>query len=222
MKLKQLISDFKKFLTKPKTFVAGMLLGAIAAIVLWSHFFAAPQQGEHTVETLSPSVVFGRVVEQNEMVSASQNYCIVDKAVDKVRLFDLIDLPWTWNSFWYRYCGTIKAGINLRTAEFDQDENDPSKLTITLDQPYLISNTPEYGPDKSGVLEENNNVFNPIDIKDVDAFQRQCIERSEQDAVEGGIYDDARTNAEENLRGIFNAAFGDQYEINFIYREAAE
>lgn len=110
--------------------------------------------------------------------------------------------------------------MNLQTAGFAQDEEDPSKITITLDQPYLISNTPEFGPDKSGVLEENNNVFNPIEIKDVDAFQRQCIERSETDAVEGGIYDDAKENAEDNLRGIFNAAFGDKYEITFVYRDS--
>lgn len=221
MKFKQVATDIKKFLTKPKTFVAGLVVGAIVAIIVWSHFFAAPKEGEHVVETLSPSVVFGRVVEQDELVSASQNYCIVDKATDTAKLFDFIELPWTQNSFWYRYCGTIKAGINLKTAGFAQDENDPAKITITLDQPYLISNTPEFGPDKSGVLEENNNVFNPIEIKDVDAFQRQCIERSEKDAVEGGIYDDARENAEENLRGIFNAAFGDQYELTFIYRDAS-
>ena len=218
MKFKQVATDIKKFLTKPKTFVAGIVVGAIVAFIAWSHFFAAPKEGEHVAETLSPSVVFERVVKQNELVSASQNYSIVDKVTDRARLFDLIDLPWTQNSFWYRYCGTIKAGVNLQTAEFAQDEGSPSKVTITLDQPYIISNSPDMN--KSGVLEENNNVFNPIDVKDVDAFQRQCIERSEKDAVEGGIYDDARENAEENLRGIFNAAFGDQYELTFIYRDA--
>ena len=167
---------------------------------------------------LSPSVVFERVVAQDELVCASQNYAIVDKATDTARLFDLIDLPWTTNSFWYRYCGTIKAGVNLQTAEFSQDEGDANKLTVTLDQPYVISNTPDMG--KSGVLEEHNNILNPIEVKDVDAFQRQCVERSEQEVADGGLYNEARANAEANLKAMFAAALGDQVELTVVFREA--
>ena len=92
------------------------------------------------------------------------------------------------------------------------------KLTVTLDQPYVISNTPDMS--KSGVLEERNNIFNNIDVSDVDAFQRQCVERSEQEVVDGGLYNEARANAEANLKAMFAAALGDQIELTVVFREA--
>lgn len=90
---------------------------------------------------------------------------------------------------------------------------------MTLDQPFIISNTPDM--DKSGVLEENNNIFNPITVEDSDAFRRQCVERSEEEAVAGGLLDEAKTNAEGQLTQIFNAAFEkDTYTLDFTYRDA--
>ena len=165
-------------------------------------------------------MVFTRVKEEGELVSASQDYSIVDKVTDSNRDFlDLFDVPFTEKSFWYRYTGTIKAGVDLSTAEFEQDETDTSLLHVTLDQPYIISNTPDM--DKSGVLEENNNIFNPITVEDSGAFRRQCVERSEEEAVAGGLLDEAKTNAESQLTQIFNAVFEkDTYRLDFTYRDA--
>lgn len=203
--------------TKPKAFFAGAILGLVVATIVVTRLFTPAKEVVHEVETLSPSTVFERVVAQDELVCASQNYSIVDKATDTARLFDLIDLPWTTNSFWYRYCGTIKAGVNLKTAEFSQDESDPNKIAVTLDQPYIISNTPDMK--KSGVLEEHNNIFNFIDVSDVDAFQAQCVERSQQEVLDGGLFDDAKTNAEANLKSMFTAALGDQAELTVVFKE---
>lgn len=110
--------------------------------------------------------MFERIASQNEMVSASQNYAIVDKVTDTKGFFDWFDIPFTENSFWYRYVGTIKAGVNLETAEIHTNKK---KLTIAMDEPYVISNTPDMN--KSGALEERNDILNPIEVKDVTAFE---------------------------------------------------
>ena len=202
--------------------LCGAVLGAFLYARIYPMFAHQQEQSQHTVQTLSPSVVFSRVREEGELVSASQDYSIVDKVTDSNRDFlDLFNVPFTEKSFWYRYNGTIKAGVDLSTAELKQDENDPSLLHVTLDQPYVISNTPDM--DKSGVLEENNNIFNPISVEDSDAFRRQCVERSEEEAIAGGLLDEARTNAESQLTKIFSAAFGeDTYKLDFTYRDAAD
>ena len=135
-------------------------------------------------------------------------------------LYDIIHIPFTTNSFWYRYCGTIKVGVDLSKATYDTSGDDGRTITISLDQPYIISNTPDM--DKSGVLEENNNLLNPIHVEDVDAFQRKCIEESEKEIAEGGIYDEAKQNTEDNIRNMFNSALGDSYTIEFNWREATE
>lgn len=207
------------FLTKPKILVYGIVLGLIVGIVGISNLFHAGEQRYRQANTLSPSIVFSRIVSSNEMVSASQSYTIVDKASDDNTLFDIIHIPFTENSFWYRYCGTIKVGVDLSKADYSASA-DGRTITISLDQPYIISNTPDM--DKSGVLEENNNLLNPIHVEDVDAFQRKCIEQSEEEVAEGGIYDEAKQNTEDNIRSMFNSALGDSYTIEFNWRETAE
>ena len=191
--------------------IVGLVLGIVGTIFIQNHNPIDQRQ-------LTPSVVFERVVQKNELVSASQNYNITEKSTgNNVKLFDAIDIPFTGNSFWYRYVGTIKAGVDLGSAEFAQNGN---TVTISLDQPYIISNTPDM--DKSGVLEEYNNILNPIHIEDVDAFQRACIEQSEASALEGDLMDEARTNAVQDIQDMFNAALGNAYTIDVQWRNAED
>ncbi len=205
------------FLTKPKILVYGIVLGLVVGITVISNLFHAGEARYREANTLSPSVVFSRIVSTNEMVSATQSYTIVDKATDSNTLFGIIQIPFTENSFWYRYSGTIKVGVDLSKATYATEGN---TVTITLQQPYLISNTPDM--DKSGVLEENGNLLNPIHIQDVDAFQRKCVEESEQEVAEGGIYEEARQNTEDNIRSMFTSALGDSYTVEFNWLESAE
>ena len=190
--------------------VAGLVLG-IGGTVFVQNFNPADEK------QLSASVVFDRIVEKNELVSASQSYNITDKASDVNTFFDLFDIPFTENSFWYRYVGTIKAGVDLDNAEFAQQGN---VIKVTLDQPFIISNTPDM--EASGVLEENNNILNPIHVEDVDEFQSLCVELSQQSVLDGGLMDEARKNAEQDIRDMFNAALGSDYPVEFEWRELDE
>lgn len=191
--------------------VVGLILGIACTIFVLN--FNPPDEKKQ----LSTSAVFERIVNQNELVSVSQNYSIVDKASSSSTFFDLFDIPFTENSFWYRYEGTLKAGVNLKEAGFAQDGN---VIKVVLDQPYIISNTPNM--EKSGVLEERNNIFNPIHVEDTDEFQRLCIEMSQAEAVDNGLLDEAKTNAEQDIHDMFNAAFGEEYTVEFEWRETAE
>lgn len=188
--------------------VVGLVLGIVGTL-----FFSNYNPADSKEETAS--IVFGRIVEQNELVSVSQDYNIVDKKSDANSFFGLFDIPLTGNSFWYRYAGTIKAGVNLETADISEQDD---KVTITLDPAYIISNTPDM--ETSGVLEENNNVLNPIQVGDVDEFQRWCVEQSEEQAVEGGLLEEAQAEAENQLSQLFYAAMGDDVTIEYVWRDA--
>lgn len=188
--------------------LVGVLLG-VGGVLFIQNYNPADDDG-----FADASVVFERIVSQNELVSVSSNYSITDKVTDSETFFNLFDIPFTQNSFWYRYVGTIKAGVNLETAEIEQDG---TSIVITLDAPYIISNTPDM--DQSGALEENNNILNPISVSDADDFRRKCIEESESDALAGGLLDEARTEAEANLTGLFYAALGDDYTVQFVWRD---
>lgn len=195
-----------------KVALIGLIVGLVIGI---GGVIAVQNAGASSPDAhVKPSIVFDRIIQKNELVSASQTYNITDKASDVSTFFDLFDLPFTANSFWYRYVGTIKAGVSLESASFTQEG---STIKVALDQPYIISNTPDM--DASGVLEETNNIFNPIHVEDVDAFQRMCVEQSESQVLEGGLMDEARTNAEQDIRDMLNAALGDGYVVEFAWRD---
>lgn len=211
-------SSVGKFFTRPTVFLIGAFLG-FAFTTTW--FLAGNAKAAPENETLSPTVVFERVKEQEELVCASQDYSIVDKCPDSNKIpFTDISIPFTDNSFWYRYKGTIKVAIDLSKAEIEKVDESGKTITIALDEPYISSNTPDM--ENSGVLEENNNILNPIHVADVDAFQRQCIKESEEAVQSGTIYEEAKQNAAGTLSRMFKAALGDEYEVVVNYREASE
>lgn len=187
--------------------IIGLIIGILGTTFLQN--FNPPDENDDP----SPSIVFDRIVAQNELVCASQKYNITNKATDANTFCDLFNIPFTENSFWYRYVGTIKVGVALDKALYTTNGN---VITIELDQPYIISNTPNM--EESGCLEEENNIFNPIHVEDVDAFQKQCMEQSEAEVVKGGIMDEAKQNAEQNIRNMFNAALGNTYTVEFQWK----
>lgn len=203
----------KNALSKVGTAVVALLVGAAVgagALFASQHFGPRGPEGN---QQLDVSVVFDRIASENQMVTASQDYNITEKVTDVNTFFDLFDIPFTENSFWYRYVGTIKAGVDLSDAAFAEQG---SVIVVSLPKPFVISNT--LNMDESGVLEERNNILNPIHLEDIDRFRNQCIDKSEQGAIEGGLLDEAHSNAESNIRSMFKAALGDAYAVEFEWR----
>ena len=186
-----------------------MLIGAVvgAAGVLYIQK-SAPTAVDGS-EADAVTVIFARVADESELVTASQTYVEIEKVTDTKRFFDLFDLRFTENSYWYRYAGTIKAAVNLETAELVGQEG--TTITIRLQTPYISSNTPDM--EVSGVLEENNNILNPIQIKDVDSYRQEVAERVEAAALEGDLIEEAKQGAVEELTQLFSVGLGSEYTI---------
>lgn len=204
-----------RFSRRVKFLLAGLLVGVIVGI-LGTLAIQNFNPEDPVDQTENVSIVFERIVERNELVSVSQDYSIVEKSTDVDRLFDIIENPLTVNSFWYRYAGTIKAGVDMEQAAI---ESRGATVIVTLPEPKILSNTPNM--EQSGVLEEHNNIFNAIDVADVDAMQRECVERSEENALAGGLLEEARVEAENNIRDVLLAAMGEDFVIEFNWIEGS-
>ena len=202
--------DVLNGLLHPRSLVIGLVVGLLLGVsVMWVRDnYNPPESGQGD----RIATVFARMQDQNELVSVSYNYVIVDKASDKNRLFDLVDVPFSENSFWYRYAGEIDAGVSLESADIEENGG---TITVTLEEPYIISNTPDM--ELTGVLEERNNILNPIHVEDVDEMQAQCVKASEEQAINDGLLDEARTRTEDNIRTVFFSAFGDSYAVEFVW-----
>lgn len=194
-----------------KSWVVGLVVGFLVGA---GAMFAFLNYNPPDARAEEAQAVFGRIVKQNEMVSVSQDYAMVERAGDSARLLNVVDIPFTDNSFWYYYVGTIKAGVSLEDASI---EVSGTVITVTLSQPYIISNTPDM--EQTGVLEERNNIFNPIHVEDVDTLQQECVKKSEEQALAGGLMEEARASTETNLTNIFVAALGEEYTVEFVWRE---
>lgn len=198
---------FKAFLV---ALVIGVIVGAGAA------YWVQNNVSKNLSEPSSVTVMFDRILKQDELVTASQKYTVVEKVKDTNRFFDLFDIPFTENSYWYRYVGNIKAAVDLSKAELVGQNGNTIKIKLT--EPYISSNTPDM--DESGVLEENNNLLNPIQIKDVDTYKKKCIEMLEQKAREGGLIEEAKNNAEEDLSELFSIALGQNLKVSIEWKSA--
>lgn len=193
--------------------IVGIVVGGGAVLWIQGNKPAEPDQVE---QPSSVSVVFSGVMKQNELVTASQKYQIVEKVRDANTFFDLIEIPFTENSYWYRYVSTIKVAVDLSTAELvGQDGN---TITISLDNPFISSNTPDM--DESGVLEENDNFLNPIHVSEVDEYRKLCMEKAENEAANGDLFEEARSNAVSNLSELFSAALDGEYSVDIQWRDA--
>lgn len=203
-------------LLKSKVFI-GLICLVIGGAGVLAIQNLSPKNTSDGPKIVEASTIFERIQAQNEMVGASQRYNITEKASNDNTIdtfLGRIHVPFTENSFWYRYVGTIKAGINLKDASFSK--KDDGTIVASLPAPYIISNTPDMN--KSQVLEENNNILNPIHVEDLDAFMRQCVEKSQSESVNNGLYDETKENIEKNIEGMFQAALGPDTKVTFEWR----
>ena len=86
---------FKGFLLRFKYLVIGVLCGAalgVAGVLFWQNYNPVDVPDEATI--VAASVVFERIQSQNELVSASQNYNITEKASKANKIpFTNVDIP---------------------------------------------------------------------------------------------------------------------------------
>ena len=89
--------------------------------------------------------------------------------------------------------------------------------TIIIRLPEVEITGIEIDNDSFEKLDESNNIFNPITVEDLNKAQKNLKEEMYQRALEKGILDMAKSNAEEVLKGMLSGANGD-YDIKFEWQ----
>ena len=173
------------------------------------------------VRVTTIDAVFEQVKAQNTLVCASQQYDIYKKFETSNRdLLNKFDLPFTRNRYYLRYVGTIQAGVDLRTAKIVRKDVDksgkPKSVVVELDAPKIISNTPD--TKKTKIYDRENNVFNPIDPESALDLEKTCIEESDKNAVKGGLIDQAKVFAQQNIQTMLRGASGSKVKVTINWR----
>ncbi len=122
-----------------------------------------------------------------------------------------INIPFTGKRFIVAYDGRIKAGVDIGQAQIDIDE-DARAITITLPKSEIISH--ETFEDTLVVLDETNNVFNPISIENYNEFVSEQKDSMEKKAIERGLLTNADAEAKLMVQSFLSQIPGiDTYHL---------
>ena len=89
-----------------------------------------------------------------------------------------------------------------------------SLVTVTLPEPYILSN--EILAETLKLYDEDNNIFNPIHMEEIGAEIGDIRAQGEQEAIDNGVFEAARENAEYIIRGFLSGIFDfEVYELRF-------
>ena len=122
-----------------------------------------------------------------------------------------INIPFTGKRFIVAYDGRIKAGIDIGKAQIDIDEA-ARAITIALPKSEIISH--ETFEDTLVVLDETNNVFNPISIENYNEFVSEQKDSMEEKAIERGLLTNADAEAKRMVQSFLSQIPGiDTYKL---------
>lgn len=167
-------------------------------------------------------VVYSEIKSIGELASVEYLFSDAAKFTDS-RYIGGYKLPWTEKSFILKWDGVIKAGIELDQVRISVDRSDEENKMILVYLPKVDILSYEIDDDSVEVVDEKDNIFNNITIEDKVAFDAKTKEAMKTRAIENGLLEKARENAEDILTRLLLGipAIGEEYTIAFIAPEDA-
>lgn len=144
------------------------------------------------------SSVFERIQNIQELSLVQYNYTGVVGFQDNKTLAD-IDIPFTQKFFLVKFDGLIKSGINLQEIELDIN-SETNSAVITLPEAEIMQNSID---ERSLIVyDQSMNILNPIKIEDYNNAIAQEKNDMEKKAIENGILEQSKTQAEMLLTSL--------------------
>lgn len=138
-------------------------------------------------------------------------YCTeVNVTEDARKLFD-ITIPFTQSKYVYSYDVEVKAGLDFGDIKWEEKGN---RIEVRLPETKILSS--EVDLDSLKIYHEDESIFSPITLKENNEALKKLKADAENNAVEKGLLENARENAEQILKGFFGKSYDlNEYEIVF-------
>lgn len=135
------------------------------------------------------------------------------QAINKDRTLWGIHVPLTTSKSIFSYDGVIKAGYDFSQIKLDVNQSDKS-ISVTLPEVKILSNTLDY--DSLLIYDESESIFTPISLEDNNEALTNLEQEGERKAIENGLFENARANAELLIKGMLSGMIDlEKYEIIF-------
>ena len=130
------------------------------------------------------------------------------------RQIDDWNVPFTEKAFTMKWNGTVTAGIDLNRVSIKVDKSG-EKLIVSIPRAEVFD--VQIDKESFELLDEQNNIFNPISMEDLLKLDIKIGEDMEARALENGLLTAAQQNARVYVTDILRSSeeIGSYYEIEF-------
>ena len=138
-------------------------------------------------------------------------YCTQVNVTDSSRELFGAKIPFTQSKYIYSYDVVVKAGFDFEEIEWSKNDK---TIEVKLPEAKILSS--EIDLDSFKVYHEQESIYNQIALEENNEALAKLKETAEKDAIENGLLENARSNAETILTRFFGNEYDlDKYEIIF-------
>lgn len=190
---------FKKLSTKiVKRGVVILLLILTVVIGLRTSFF---------IESKTMKIGFEDIGE----LATQSAYCTELNVINDSRDLGAFAVPFTQSKYISTYDIVIKAGFDFEDIEWKENG---TSIEVQLPEAKILSS--EIKLDSFKVYHEEESIFNKITMTENNDALKDLQQKAEENTIENGLLDNARTNVETILTGFFSSVYDmEEYEIIF-------
>ena len=146
-----------------------------------------------------------------ELSTAKYTYTETQSYEDWKKLpFDW-NIPFTKKAIELKCTGEIKVFYDMSDCTV---ETTPGRVTVTLPESQISHNL------ESALVKEQNNIFNPISLKDQNLMEKELKIIMESRAIEKGMFDEAKDSAEQTIYNLVEKML-DEGQVLDVHQSAA-
>ena len=199
-KSNRLISYLKKEHLLGKALAGLLILAAIVAVIIGIKKVAFS-------ENQTTKIGFENIGE----LATQSSYCTQVNVTDSSKKLFGASIPFTNSKYIYSYEITIKAGYDFNEIDWNEKGN---IIEVKLPEVKILSS--EIDQDSFKVYHEDESVFNQVTLEENNEALTKLKEQAQTDAIERGLFENARDNAETILTSFFGNVYDlNEYEIVF-------
>ena len=140
------------------------------------------------------------------------------QTIEKSRDVFGIEVPGTRSNYVYSYDGDIKAGLDFQEVRVDVNE---LTRVITVHLPEIRILSVEIQEDSFRLYNDGTNLFTSLKMEDVNESLTELKQNARKTAIQNGILENARDNAETLIRSFLGSAMDlSAYTVRFEAEEA--
>lgn len=142
-------------------------------------------------------------------------YTTIVEDTDVSRELFGVSIPFTQSKLIYSYDVVVKAGLDFDQVKWTVNE---SEIRVSMPEIRILGSELQF--DSFKTYYEKESIFRPVKIDENNQAIQEMVKKAETTAVENGLLENARENAEMMIKGFIYQNFDSQeYQISFTYEK---